>query len=88
MNLSFINNLFDNIYVLYINNDELFNITNKLQDYNLKCTFFKGINGYDDTEDKNYNIFLQRQIVKKKNDKKIIILSKGQYGHIKKVVYF
>lgn len=39
------NNLFDHIYVLYINKTELYNITKKLSYYNINFEPFLGVNG-------------------------------------------
>jgi GR25 family glycosyltransferase involved in LPS biosynthesis len=74
-----LNKYFDNIYIPYINNNELLNIKWKLEELSIKVTFFKG---YDGSLFKEYNTFIKKQQEKKQKDSSIINLTRGQYGHI------
>jgi len=74
-----LNNYFDNIYVPYIYDKELVNIKWKFDELNLKVQYFKGYNGL---LFENYDDFLHNQICLKKKDTSIVLLTRGQYGHI------
>lgn len=77
-NTSIINQHFDNIYVLYINDVELDRIKYKIKLMNIKVQYFKGVNGRTElrskfdkyVQDKKYNNIRQR------------IPFIGSFGHI------
>jgi GR25 family glycosyltransferase involved in LPS biosynthesis len=82
-------NSFDNIYILYINQIELFNIRQKINkhfSYLTNIEFFKGFNGLHISNQLEYDTFFKKQCTKKKINKNITILTKGQYGHIKSFI--
>jgi RecA-family ATPase len=79
-----INLHFDNVYLLYINNNELTNMKYKLSNTNIKVQYFKGYNGSLHLDE--YNQFLKQQLINKRNDKDYVILTKGQYGHIRSFI--
>lgn len=74
-----LNNYYDNIYIPYICNKELTNIKWKLDELKLKVQYFKGFNG---SLFGGYDAFLNNQKLKKTKDQSVILLTKGQYGHI------
>jgi GR25 family glycosyltransferase involved in LPS biosynthesis len=72
-----LNSFFDNIYVLYIDNDEVVKITPKLKKYNIQVEMFKGVNGYTSP---HYNLYANSFSQKNNPDAKF--LNQGSYGHI------
>jgi hypothetical protein len=77
-----LNQHFDNIYVPYINSTELSNIKWKLEEEGITVEYFKGYNGLT-MNGNEYTTFLKNQVIKKKTNKNIVALTKGQYGHLK-----
>jgi GR25 family glycosyltransferase involved in LPS biosynthesis len=75
-----LNNYFDNIYVLYIDNDELNKITPKLQKRSIKVQFFEGVNGYKITE--RYSLYVKNFNTVNKLNPNAKLLNCGSYGHI------
>lgn len=74
-----LNEYFDNIFVLFINDMEFQNIKYKLDKKNLFCEYFKGVNGYLDKGYLNYlNKYHEKQLINPQIKK----LTKGSYGHI------
>lgn len=71
--MSILNQYFDKIYVLYINDAELIRIKEKLNKMNIHADLFKGVNGY--LEKDIYNEYKN-----KNNDSNI--LNCGSFGHI------
>lgn len=62
-----LNAIFDNIYVLYISDDEIFSIRRILEEKNITAEYFRGCNGY---------------LLDPKNITNMNILKKGEYGHL------
>jgi len=81
INKHILNTLFDNIYIPYISENEIENILWKLKEQNIKVQYFKGHNGHLMT-DQNHRKFINQQIIKKNKNKDIVLLTKGQIGHI------
>lgn len=52
-----LNNIFDNIYILYINDEEIYSIKKIISCTNLVIEYFKGYNGYNDA---NSNLYLKK----------------------------
>lgn len=80
MNKHILNNHFDNIYVLYIDNDELNKITPKLKKRNITVQLFEGVNGYKMMD--RYNSYVKNYNNIIKNDPNIKLLNNGSFGHI------
>jgi hypothetical protein len=73
-----LNNKFDNIYVLYINDFELNRIKPKLLDKSIEVEYFKGVIGKDDRA--NYVSYLKNL---KKGESQ---LNHGSFGHIRSFI--
>lgn len=80
VNNHILNNYFDNIYVLYIDNDELEKITPKLKKRSLNVQFFEGVNGYKIMD--RYNIYARNFGIFHKDNKDARLLNHGSFGHI------
>lgn len=74
-----LNQYFDRIYVPYIDDNEINHMKWRLEELGVEVEYFRGYNGHKCIK---YDNFLKAQIIKKKSDSSIILLTKGQYGHI------
>lgn len=77
--MNILNKYFDNIYVLYIDNDELGKISPKLRKRNIKVQYFNGINGY---QDPRYSVYEKRFRKQFQENENMRFLNKGSYGHL------
>ena len=72
--IHFLNEYYDNIYILYINDKELNRIKSKLELLGIMAEYFEGVNGYTDTI--NYSNYLHNY-----KNKELKPLNCGSYGH-------